>query len=214
MKQRFLIADDHVIVRRGLRNLLYDRFQAKDVKEVATCLELLQVLEEEEEPTMLLLDLQLTDGSSLDHLGAINQAHPDMHVLVYSMRSENVYAQRVIALGAMGYLSKESSEEEVVRAIRLVLRGKRYLSKAMQAMIQEKKPTEATRENPFSALSDREISVMNDLLSGLGVKHIAIRMGLQPSTVATYKARLFDKLGITNLMDLHRLAEMHEPSTE
>ncbi len=213
MDHRFLIADDHVIVRRGLRNLLHDQFHASDVTEVATCHELLDALENTE-PHMLLLDLQLTDGSSLDHLERICQQHPNMRVLVYTMRSEQVYAQRVLALGAMGYLSKESSEEEVVRAIRHVLQGKIYLSNTIEDHLQETTGSEEPQANPFSALSDREISVMDDLLAGLGVKAIALRLGVQPTTIATYKARLFDKLGVTNLLDLQRLAKAHQHHAE
>ncbi len=109
MDQSFLIADDHVIVRRGLRNLLSEHFHAVDVREVATCKELLEVLDERA-PQFLVLDLQMTDGSTLDHLQKICTDHPAMRVLVYTMRAEQVYAQRVLALGATGFISKESEE--------------------------------------------------------------------------------------------------------
>lgn len=192
---------------------MHDQFHAFDVTEVATCQDLLHSLGENE-PTMLLLDLQLTDGSSLDHLEKICQDHPAMRVLVYTMRSEKVYAQRVMALGAAGFLSKESGEEEVVRAIRHVLQGKSYLSETVESHLEEKAKDEGAKVNPLTLLSDREISVMEDLLAGLGVKAISLRMGLQPSTVATYKARLFDKLGVSNLLDLQRLAKAHRHHAE
>ncbi len=211
MSSSFLIADDHVIVRRGLRNLLYDQYHASDITEVATCKELLAVLDTKGF-TLLLLDLQLTDGSTLDYLERICTEHPEMKVLVYTMRSEEVYAQRVLALGGAGYLSKESSEEEVVRAIRQVLQGKEYVSTSIEDHLQEK--DESGKSNPLHLLSDRELSVMDDLLAGLGVKEISLRLGLQPSTVATYKARLFDKLGVTNLLDLQRLAKAHRHHVE
>lgn len=213
MSYSFLIADDHVIIRRGLRNLLHDQFHASVISEVATCHDLLKSLEENE-PTMLLLDLQLTDGSTLDHLEKISQGHPEMRVLVYTMRSEKVYAQRVMALGAAGFLSKESAEEDVVRAIRHVLQGKSYLSETVESHLEEKAKDEEAKANPLTMLSDREISVMDDLLAGMGVKMISLRMGLQPSTVATYKARLFDKLGVSNLLDLQRLAQAHRHNVE
>lgn len=213
MNHHFLLADDHVIVRRGLRDLLHDQFHASNVDEVATCQELLHAITQKE-PAMLVLDLQLTDGSSLDHLERICQEHPAMRVLVYTMRSEKVYAQRVMALGASGFLSKESSEEEVVRAIRHVLQGRPYISEPVVARMEEKLKDEEAKANPFNLLSDREVSVMDDMLAGLGVKEIALRMGLQPSTVATYKARLFDKLGVTNLLDLQRLATAHRHHVE
>ncbi len=213
MGSTFLVADDHVIVRRGLRNLLHDQFHASDISEVATCRELLAILGSKSF-TLLLLDLQLTDGSTLDHLEQICAEHPEMKVLVYTMRSEEVYAQRVLALGGAGYLSKESSEEEVVRAIRNVLRGKEYVSTTIEDHLTDKVKDESSKNNPLHLLSDRELGVMDAMLSGLGVKEISARLGLQPSTVATYKARLFDKLGVANILDLQRLAKAHRHHVE
>lgn len=206
---RFLIADDHMIVRRGMQNLIHDQFKASAIKEVASNKDLLAMLGHWV-PDLLVLDLQMTDGSSLDHLERICKAHPDMRVLVYSMRSEAVYAQRVMALGSVGFLSKESTEEEVVRAIRRVLQGKDYMSSRTEMHIMEKDP-EVFRD-PFVQLSDREVAVMEDLLEGKGVKEIASRLGVQPTTVATYKARLFDKLGVSNLIDLQALVVAHRES--
>lgn len=208
MDHSFLIADDHVIVRRGLRNLLHDHFHAVDVREVSTCKDLLEVLDERE-PQMLVLDLQMTDGSALDHLQRICTDHPDMRVLVYTMRSEQVYAQRVLALGATGFISKESEETEVVRAIRLILQGREYMSTAIEEHLLETGGSVGLANDPFSVLSVREIGVMEDLLAGLGTKAIAMRLGVQPSTVATYKSRLFEKLGLTNVLDLQRLVAAH-----
>lgn len=208
MRHSFLIADDHVIVRRGLRNLLYDHFAATEVSEVATCKELLDHLRTHV-TSLLILDLQMTDGSTLDILERICTEHPEMKVLVYTMRSEKVYAQRVLALGGAGYLSKESEESEVVRAIRRVLQGKDYISPTTEEFFLDHGKKESSVADPFQALSDREIGVMEDLLAGLGVKDISIRLGVQPTTVATYKARLFDKLGVSNILDLQRLAAVH-----
>ncbi len=202
-----------MIVRRGLRNLLHDQFQAAEVQEASTCKELLERLVQWE-PDLLILDLQMTDGSALDHLEGICARHPGMRVLVYSMRSEKIYAQRVLGLGSVGFLSKESGEEEVVRAIRRVLQGMEYLSPTteMHIMAQGLDPTDLG--NPFGALSDREIEVMEDMLQGLGVKEIAMRFGVQPTTVATYKARLFDKLGVSNLLDLQSFVALHRQPKE
>ena len=198
-----------MIVRRGLQNLIHDQFRSSIIREAASIKELLQILEEWV-PDLLILDLQMTDGSALDHLEKICKQHPEMRVLVYSMRSEAVYAQRVMALGSVGYLSKESSEDEVVRAIRRVLQGLEYMSRRTEMQIMEKDPD--VIRDPFSQLSDREIAVMEDLLEGKGVKEISARLGVQPTTVATYKARLFDKLGVSNLIDLQNLVLVHRQS--
>lgn len=207
--RKFLVADDHMIVRRGLLDLIQDQFGASSIKEAATIKELHQVLDGWV-PDLLILDLQMTDGNALDHLERICKQHPGMRVLIYSMRSEAVYAQRVMALGSVGYLSKESSEEEVVRAIRRVLQGFEYLSPRTELKVMDL-GAEQVRD-PFQQLSDREIAVMEDLLEGKGVKEISVRLGVQPTTVATYKARLFDKLGVSNLIDLQALVVAHRES--
>jgi two-component system invasion response regulator UvrY len=206
MSSTFLIADDHVIVRRGLRNLLSDHIRPQEVREVATVRGLVDMLAEWV-PDVLILDLQMSDGSALDVLEAICKDHPAMKVLVYSMRAEHIYAQRVRSLGSVGYLSKESSEEEVVRALRRVLQGLEYVSPT--APPAGAAGMEAAGSDPFRLLSDREIGVMEDLLEGRGTKEIAMRLGVQPSTVATFKARLFEKLGVSNLLDLQRLVSLH-----
>ena len=194
-----------MIVRRGLQNLLHDRFSASEVREVATCKALLEVLQDWE-PDLLILDLQMSDGSALDILERICKEHPSSRVLVYSMRSENIYAQRVRTLGGVGYLSKESSEEEVTRAIRRVLQGFHYVSPRAEELLSGR---EEPVQDPFSLLSDREIGVMEDLLDGKVVKEIAMRLGVQPTTVATFKARLFEKLGVSNLLELQKLVSLH-----
>jgi DNA-binding NarL/FixJ family response regulator len=206
MAHKFLIADDHMIVRRGLQNLLLDQFRPTEIREAATCRSLLETLKEWV-PDLLILDLQMSDGSSLDVLDRICKENPSLRVLVYSMRAENIYAQRVRALGGVGYLSKESPEEEVTRAIRRVLQGLEYLSPKAEETALGRFDSKA--EDPFSLLSDREIGVMEDMLDGKGVKEIAMRLGVQPTTVATFKSRLFDKLGVTNLLDLQKLVALH-----
>jgi two-component system, NarL family, invasion response regulator UvrY len=208
MAYKFLIADDHMIVRRGLQNLLHDQFRASEIAEVSSCRELLQYLEVAE-PDLLILDLQMTDGNALDHLERICAEHPKMRVLVYSMRSERIYAHRVMALGGVGYLSKESGEDEVIRAIRRVLQGLGYVNPTIEMLDRVPDGVASADQDPFSSLSSREIGVMEDMLNGLGVKDIAIRLGVQPTTVATYKVRLFDKLGVSNLLDLQRLVAVH-----
>lgn len=204
-----LIADDHVIIRRGLRNLLQDQLGVRRIHEASSLAELTKVLQATS-PDLLVLDLQLGDGHALDVLAEVRAKHPDMRVLVYTMSPEHIYAPRVMAMGGAGFVSKQSDEEEVVRAIRRVMQGREYRSHEQELRQQEQAgPRKVGAEDPFNGLSDRELVVMNDLLRGYAVKDIAERMDLRPTTVATYKARLFDKLGVSNVLDLQRLAQLH-----
>jgi two-component system invasion response regulator UvrY len=200
-----LIADDHVIIRRGLRNLLQDRLGVRSIQEAGSLAELIRQLGEGS-PDLLVLDLQLGDGHSLDVLERLRTEHPRMRVLVYTMSPEHIYGPRVLAMGGSGFLSKQASEEEVLRALRRVMQGREYRSHELELAGDGRG---SGRVDPFQDLSDRELLVMNALLQGTAVKDIAERLELRPTTVATYKARLFDKLGVSNLLDLQRLAQLH-----
>jgi DNA-binding NarL/FixJ family response regulator len=208
---RILVADDHVIIRRGMRDLLNDHVRPCEVHEAGSCAELLAQLPRRTFH-LLMLDLQLGDGSALDLIEGIQRDHPAVRVLVYSMGAERIYAQRVLRMGCAGYLSKESGEEEVLRAVRTVLQGREYRSHELELRLL--RPSGSAQSgplpDPFTTLSDREVLVMEELLTGTGVKDIADKLGLQPTTVATYKARLFDKLGASNLLDLKRIVEAHQ----
>ncbi len=207
---KILIADDHVIIRRGLRNLLQHHLRVLSIEEAGSLAELQKHLSDSS-PDLLVLDLQLGDGHGLDVFEQVRRDHAQMRVLVYTMSPENIYAPRVMAMGGAGFLSKQASEEEVLTAVRRVMQGKEYRSHEHE-LKHLGKPAAAAAEgsgDPFVGLSDRELRVMNELLNGATVKDIAERLDLRPTTVATYKARLFDKLGVSNVLDLQRIASLH-----
>lgn len=199
-----LIVDDHAIIRRGLRELVKGHYPSANLLETSCALKILPLLEQTP-VDLVLLDLQLTDGNSIDLVGPITQQ--GARVLVYSMSSERIYAQQAMARGASGFLSKAMDEEELLHAMDRVLAGGTYLSPEME---QATKQRDRDRD-PLNDLSDRELRVMGELLTGAGVKEIAVRMDLQPTTVATYKARLFDKLGVSNVLDLQLLVSARKP---
>jgi DNA-binding NarL/FixJ family response regulator len=205
-----LIVDDHTIIRRGIRNLLTQHYPAVRVTDVASIREVHRTLKEEA-PCLMIVDLLLTDGNALDHLAEWRSLRPDTKVLVYSMTSEMLYARRVIALGCQGFLSKDTAEEELITAINTIHGGQVYLSDRMAPFYTNGRSSELA--DPFTALSDREMRVAQDIVSGFGVKEIAQRLNISPSTVATYKSRLFDKLGVSTELELQRLAEIHRFAT-
>ncbi|MGV3636896.1 MAG: response regulator [Flavobacteriales bacterium] len=206
-KDRILILDDHVIIRRGLRNLLTMRIPHVTVQDVATIRDLLVHLGASGPYNVLILDLQLSDGNAMEHIEGIRGSFPQMQILVYSMNPERLYAQRVMALGCAGYLSKEASEDEVVRAIRLVLEGRKYIGHGLEMQNLDRRGVEES--SPFERLSKQELLVLDHVLAGLGVKEISQRMGIGISTAATYKARLFEKLDVQNPLELQTLVNAH-----
>ncbi len=211
MISRVILADDHTIIRRGLRNLMMARYPHLTILDAESWNALDRLLNVEQ-PDMVVLDLQLGDRNAMDSIAELRRRVPAMRILVYSMNPEHIYSDRVLGLGCAGYLTKESSEEEVMRAVDIVVRGGIYRShgQEMRALDHGSTPMPEGGHDLFGRLSDRELLVMEKVLAGAGVKEIAAVMDLSPSTVATYKARLFDKLGVANLVELQRLTRAHQ----
>lgn len=196
-----------MIIRRGLRNLLSVKLPEVVVEDVPTIRDLMARLRSTPTPRLIILDLQLSDGNAMEHIMEWRTSHPTMHLLVYSMNPERLYAQRLLSMGCAGYLNKEASEDEVVRAIRKVLGGGRYIGLETQLRMLDSKGT--SEGSSFDRLSKQELMVLDHILEGRGVKETSLRVGLSMSTVATYKARLFEKLGVVNLLELQTLANAH-----
>ncbi|MBL7950892.1 MAG: response regulator transcription factor [Flavobacteriales bacterium] len=204
---RILIVDDHVIIRRGLRNLLMLRMPHLQVEDVGTLRDLFPKLLDCPIPCLLVLDLQLSDGNAMERIEELRANYPAMRVLIYSMNPERIYAQRVLAMGCSGYLNKEASEDEVIKAIRTVLAGDVYVG--LETELRALDHPDGANASPFSRLSKQELLVLDHVLSGMGVTEMAKHMGLSLSTVATYKARLFEKLSVTNALELQTLVNAH-----
>ena len=205
-----LIADDHVIIRRGLKFLLETHFGKFNIVETDSSKGILSSLAKHQF-THLILDMQLADGNLLEIFQEIKQQNPHLPILIYSMSPEDIFAKRLNNLGASGYLNKQSSEEEVVKAMELFFTGRKYVSQKYFDMQHSEKKKKS--DNPFSNLSERETEVLLLLLKGKSVKEIASYFDLKSNTVATFKARIFDKIGVNNLMDLQNSARAYNIPT-
>lgn len=200
----FLIADDHEIVRRGLRLLIADFYPGAQILEAYNGDSAIAQLKQYK-CTLVILDVQMPNTNSFDLLEYIVKFHPDTKVLVFSMSSETLYGKRFIKAGANGYLSKDASVDDVKKAIETVLSGRRYISAdLMDAFVGE------VENNPFTTLSDREFEIAKLLLTGISINEIATQIHLQPSTIGTYKARVFEKLNISNILQLKELAALYQ----
>lgn len=204
-----LLADDHVIIRRGLKYLLDANFSGNTLVETDTVKDLLKQLQTREF-SHLILDMQLQDANILEVFGKIKLLQPTASVLIYSMSPEETFGRRMLQLGADGFLSKQSSEEEVIRALRLFFSGRKYISPVLHDFMIEHSFKKSIAENPIETLSERELNVLEYLLKGQGVKEIAVQLELKATTVATYKARIFDKLSVSNIIDLKELTTLYQ----
>jgi len=194
------VVDDHALVRKGLIQLLARQRDFEEFGEAATAAEALALVERQTWDIML-LDLALPDGSGLEVLQRVRELRADLPILVVSMYPEDQLGERLLEAGASGYLTKEAAPEELVRAIRRVLRGQKYMSQALEAQMAER-PAGAAPTPPHTRLSAREFEVMLLLAAGRPIHVIARQLGVSPKTVTTYRARVLAKMRMTTNAEL------------
>jgi len=194
------IVDDHAVVRAGLRQFLSDHVDLRVSGEAADGAQALELVRQGE-TDVLLLDLSMPDQSGVDALQAIKKRYPDLAVLILSGFPEAHYAANLLRLGASGYLSKECDPEEIVRAIRQVALGRKYISQAVAALLAEGVAGGLERP-PHELLSEREFQVFLRLAKGETVGAMAEAMFLSVKTVSTYRTRVLEKLQLASNSDL------------
>jgi two-component system invasion response regulator UvrY len=202
-----LIADDHTIVRKGLKQILADTPDVAVKEEAGSAQEVIKKIKAKTFD-LVLLDISLPGRSGLDVLKQLKCLRPDLPVLVLSMHPEEQYAIRSIRAGASGYLTKDSAPEELLKAIRKVARGGKYIT----ASLAEKLATELEGERkglPHETLSDREYQVMCMIATGKTVKEIAEVLSLSVKTISTHRARILIKTGMKNNAQLTHYAIKH-----
>lgn len=204
---RLLIADDHPIVREGLRRIVQDAPGLEVVGEVASGHELLERLPETP-ADIVLLDVTMPGPGFLELLQRLRAEHPTVAVLVLSVHPEDQYAVRALRAGASGYLTKDHSPEELTEAIRRVHRGHKYVSQGLAERLAADLAA-GTGDVRHELLSDREYEVLCLLGSGSKVKDIARSLQLSPKTVSTYRTRILEKMQASSNADLVRYAALH-----
>jgi DNA-binding NarL/FixJ family response regulator len=199
---RVLIADDHSIVRRGVREILEEALLSLEVYEASSAAETLKVVREDIFD-IVLLDISFPDGSGLDVLRQIRAFSPQIRVLLLSMYPEEQYAQRALRLGAVGYLTKDSAPNELVTAIQKVAVGGKYITQALAERLADE-IGEEVKKSPQETLSNREFQVLTRLGAGRSIHEIAVELSLSPKTVSTYRSRLLEKLNLKSEADIIR----------
>jgi DNA-binding NarL/FixJ family response regulator len=201
---RILIADDHTIVRKGLKQILLEEFSNAVIEEVPDAEELIkQVMAHKWD--VVVSDLSMPGRSGLDALQQIKSSYPDLPVLILSIHPEEQYALRALKSGAAGYLSKDTAPDELVKAVKKVLLGKKYISQAIAEKLADSFSSASTRQ-PHETLSDREFDVMKLLANGKSVSDIADMLSLSVTTVSTYRARVMTKMNLKSNSDLTKYA--------
>jgi two-component system, NarL family, invasion response regulator UvrY len=202
-----LLADDHFIIRTGLK-LIIESFMADAKIDEAEDGDSTFEKIKKNNYDLLILDVNMPNTDSFVLVSNILALRPGMKILMFSMNQEEVYARRYLKMGVMGYLKKDEHIEEIKKAITIVLSNKKYISTALSQILLDDLHKNNS-ENPFESLSLREFEIARHLIRGESVAEICQKLTLHSSTVGTHKARIFDKLKCSNIIDLNSLAKVH-----
>jgi two-component system invasion response regulator UvrY len=197
---KILIADDHTVVRKGLRQIIHDEFPFAEIEEVADTEALLKKVMKAEWD-MVISDLSMPGRSGLDALLQIKEHYPKLPVLILSVYPEDQYALRVLKAGASGYLTKDSAPEELIKAMKQVLLGKKYITPAVAEKLISVLGQDSDKQL-YEQLSDREFEVLKLIAAGKSVSDIAAMLSLSVTTVSTYRARILSKMNMKTNADL------------
>lgn len=202
--KKILIADDHAIVRRGLRLLLLEEYPSAEIGEAGDAETLVNKIIQQEWDVVV-CDISMPGRSGLDALSQIKQISPKLPVLIMSMYPEDQYALRVLKAGAAGYLGKETIHDDIVKAIQTVQLGKKFITATIAEKLAKAFEVDTT-DQLHEKLSDREFDVFKMLASGKAVSEIANQFALSVTTVSTYRSRVLEKMGMKSNADLTRYA--------
>jgi DNA-binding NarL/FixJ family response regulator len=190
--RRVLIVDDHPVVRHGIKLMINAEPDLTIVGEAQSEQEARRLVRELQ-PDVVLLDLSLGQGDGFNIVRDVHAHYPDMRILVLSMHDESIYAERLLAQGASGYIMKQAAAEQLITALRTVLRGERFLSDTVKRTMGDRRGDDA---DPGSRLSGRELQVISLIGQGYGTREIADRLSLSVKTVETHRLAIKRKLAL------------------
>jgi DNA-binding NarL/FixJ family response regulator len=211
LKIRVLVADDHAIIREGLRVMLGNQTDMEVVGTAANGREAVRLVAEYK-PDVVVLDISMPELNGIEAIFQMLPRHPHIKVIVLSIHETKPYVHRALKAGAKGYLIKETAGLEVVDAVRAVYRGERYLSQRISDLLTHaffrnlEVPMEAS---PLEQLSSREREILQLVAEGKTSQEIAKRLSISPKTVDTYRSRLMQKIGVEDMAGLVKFAIQH-----
>lgn len=205
---RALIADDHVIVRAGLKTILREMFPFMQTDEATNGDQVIDLIKKQDYDLMV-VDVNMPDTDAITLVSNIFAYKEESKILIFSMNAEGLYAKRFLKLGVLGYLEKETDAEQIRNAISSVMNGSVYMSVNLRQFFFEEMMSDR-KENPFERLSNREIQVAKYLLQGYTYTEIKNILNLHSSTIGTHKTRSFEKLKVRNLFELRELANLYK----
>lgn len=201
-----IIADDHAFLREGIKKTIQDETDMRIIGEASNAMDAVKLIKELE-PDVAILDISMPGKSGLDVLKDIKALKKNFRILILSMHPEDRFAIRALKAGASGYLTKESAPEELVKAIRTILTGRKYVSRSLSDKLVDIL-SEDSDKLPHEQLSDREYEVFIKIASGKKATEIALELSISVHTVNTYRARVLEKLNLNSNVEFTQYA-MH-----
>lgn len=198
MPPKILIADDHSMIRKGLKLNIQLSLGYTDIEEVGTCNDLMKELVKKKY-SHLILDIILSDGSTLEVIPNIRRVYPDLNILVFSMQPAEIYGEALKQYGINFYLSKSSGDEEMMLVLQKFLLNEAPL----------RRNDIHHHDNPFKTLAPRELEILHYILKGIGTKEISETLNLKMNTVSTIKTRIYEKTNAVNIKELIELATLY-----
>jgi DNA-binding NarL/FixJ family response regulator len=208
MAKKILIVDDHLVVRNGVAMVLEKQIEDVSISNAENFFEAIALLKEDSFD-LIILDINIPGGKSTEMITDLRAIQPCVRILVFSAHEEEHYALRYITAGANGYLNKLCSEEKMMFAINSIFESSTYISAELVNKLVEAKGRKKAI-NPMDVLSKRELQIAQLLINGNGNLEISNMLDIHMSTVSTYKARVFEKLKISNLVELINLYKTFE----
>lgn len=197
---RTLIVDDHSMLRAGLIKILKDEDDVEVLAEAESYPQLLDCLKTVF-PDVIVMDISMPGKNGLEIVKELRQSNPEIKILILSMHPVERFSVRAIKAGAMGYVTKESAVDELVRAIRMVYSGGKYITPVVAQQLANSFELESNRL-AHERLSDREFQILNMIAAGRKIKEIASDLSISPATVATYRARVLEKMQLRSNVEL------------
>lgn len=199
MQPSILIADDHSMIRKGLKLHMQLNLGYNDISEAGTCSELMKELVKKKY-THLILDIILSDGSTLEVIPNIRRVYPDLQIMVFSMQPAEIYGEALKQYGIHYYLSKSVGDEEIAQRLQQFISNE--APHTSKSVIRH-------QDNPFISLAPRELEILHYLLKGIGTKEISETLNLKMSTISTMKNRIYEKTNAGNIKELIELATLY-----
>ncbi len=206
---KVLIVDDHILVRTGIEKMLSDAEGLDVVGQAADGEEAIR-LTKELSPDVILMDVKMPGIGGVEATRKITKLYPETYVIGLTASADDTFVQRLLQAGAKGYLTKGSSFDEVVRALRLVASGQHYVDPTVASGLIARDPQNTHNANPFAQLSEREMQVALMIVNCQKVQEIADSLFVSPRTINTYRYRIFEKLDVRNDVELTHLALRHK----